>query len=598
MKSTKNIKLTVLTANVIAILVLCALLLGSTFAWFNDSVTSANNVISSGNLNIEFEYWNGEEWIDVNDKTDVLTNDLWEPGVTEVAYLKVKNAGSLALKYQLGINIVSETVGVNVAGEEFKLSDYIMFGVVEDVNGESDAFATREDAIAAVANAQKISAGYAKEGYMVSGEEIYLAMTVYMPTTVGNEANHNGTNVPAINLGLSVNAAQVSSEDDAFDNGYDQNAEYPARADVWDGTADTSWYNDTDTVFDISTAEELAGFALLVGTDNFAGKTVNLKADIDLGMTSATGEPISFAPIGTTGERDSRNRLVTSPFSGTFDGQDHVIENMYQSGWAFGYEWGQYGSLGLFSQLENATVKNLTVKGVEVEIEGGDVGGICGSAEGECVFENITIEDSEFGTYNNGIGGIIGWSGAGEYNFKNVKIAEDVVLGGLWGSFDSSVGGVVGQAEAGAAYNFENVEISCRLDVYNDVTASYQYYIYRMSGMIIGRCAETITIDERNYPDLSKYTITCTNVTVNYGDWMNYHYCYGFNGSRYTRVEAGYAYGGLDINAADHAESCTDHLLCLPFDGLFGGDQYGVNPIREYAGVTVNYPATYTPESN
>lgn len=29
------------------------------------------------------------------------------------------------------------------------------------------------------------------------------------------------------------------------------------------------------------------------------------------------------------------------------------------------------------------------------------------------------------------------------------------------------------------------------------------------------------------------------------------------------------------------------------FDGLFGGDQYGVKPIKEYPGVTVNYPASY-----
>ena len=221
MKKTKNIKITALTANIIAIVVLSAILIGTTFAWFTDSVTSANNIISSGNLNVEFEYWNGKEWVDVSDKDDILTNDLWEPGVTEVAYLKVKNAGSLALKYQLGINIVSETAGVNVAGETFKLSDYIMFGVVENVNGSTDAFTTREDALAAVEAEQKISAGYSKYGYMISGEEIYLALAVYMPTTVGDEANHNGVDVPSISLGLSVRASQVSSEEDSFNNEYD-----------------------------------------------------------------------------------------------------------------------------------------------------------------------------------------------------------------------------------------------------------------------------------------------------------------------------------------------------------------------------------------
>ena len=260
-----------------------------------------------------------------------------------------------------------------------------------------------------------------------------------------------------------------------------------------------------------------------------------------------------------------------------------------------GYEWGLYGSVGLFSELEGATVKNVVLDGFNAQVEGGDISFIAGSATGDCVFENIEIKNGGIGTYNNGIGAIIGWSGAGNYTFKDIKIGSDVILGGLWGSFDSSVGGVVGQGEPGASYHFENVEISCRLDVFNDVTASYQYYLYRMSGMIIGRLQKTTTIDGANYPDLSQYNITCKNVTVNFGDWMNYHYCYGFNGSRYTRVEPGYSYGGLDVEAEGHDETCTDHMLCLPFTALFGGDQYGVRPITAYEGVTVNYPASYNP---
>ena len=112
-------------------LLLCfAMLLGTTFAWFTDSVSSANNIIKSGNLDIELEYWNGTEWADVKGSSDILTNTLWEPGVTEIAYLRLANAGSLALKYQFGINIVTETAGKNVAGDEFKLSDYNLFGVL------------------------------------------------------------------------------------------------------------------------------------------------------------------------------------------------------------------------------------------------------------------------------------------------------------------------------------------------------------------------------------------------------------------------------------------------------------------------------------
>ena len=350
----------------------------------------------------------------------------------------------------------------------------------------------------------------------------------------------------------------------------------------WDGTVDASWYNDNDTEFVIMTAEQLAGFAKLVDEgNNFEGKTVKLGNDICLECYDDAGERVTFDPIGDK-----------SAFEGTFDGQNHTIENLYQNGWALGYEWGAYGSVSLFGEVENATIKNLTMSGSESLVEGGDVAGITGSATGTCIFENITIEDSDIATYNNGCGGIIGWSGAGNYTFKNITIAEDVELTGLWGSFDSSIGGIVGQAEPGATYNFENVEINCRLNVFNDCTASYDYYNYRMCGMIMGRLEETTTIDGSNYPDTSKYNITCNNVTVNYGDWMNYHYCDptpGYNNGRGMRVETGYSYDGLPADY-DHSQCTTHHNELIPFDQIFGGDQLGVKGLKEYTGVTVNYP--------
>ena len=136
-----------LLLSALSLLLCCSMLVGTTFAWFTDSVTSTNNIIKAGNLDIELEYWDGDSWEDVAGRSDILTNELWEPGVTEVAYLRLANAGTLALKYQLGINIVSELEGVNVDGDKFMLSDYIQFGVVE----HEGVYATREEAVAAVA---------------------------------------------------------------------------------------------------------------------------------------------------------------------------------------------------------------------------------------------------------------------------------------------------------------------------------------------------------------------------------------------------------------------------------------------------------------
>ena len=370
---------------------------------------------------------------------------------------------------------------------------------------------------------------------------------------------------------------------------------------------------DMEGNYAVTAAEGIASLSALVAADGdngFAGKTVKLLNDIDL-KVAATASTLSTrtlptttkigdsdAPIGSTGERDARGRLICNTFKGTFDGNGKTIKNLYQSGWDFGYEWGQYGSIGLFAELENATVKNLTIESMTAQVEGGDISFIAGSATGTCVFENITIKNSQIGTYNNGCGGIIGWSGAGNYTFKDITLESDVVLGGLWGSFDSSIGGIVGQAEPGATYNFENVTINCRIDAYNDCTASYDYYNYRMCGMVVGRCQETTTIDCRNYPDLSKYNFSFNNVVVNYGDWMNYHYCEptpGLNGGRGMRVEPGFAYDGLPEDF-DHTQCVDNHMNLIPFDQLIGGDQYGVSGLREVAGVTVNYPASYRRE--
>ena len=354
--------------------------------------------------------------------------------------------------------------------------------------------------------------------------------------------------------------------------------------------SDDTWYDATKTELAI---EDVADFAAFVETANsgndFEGKIIKLANDIDLYFKDITAmadsDPVTFRPIGDTKYNGGK------PFKGTFNGQNHTIKNLYQNGWDLGYQWGVYGSYGLFGSLDGATVKNVVIEGSESYIEGGDVSFIAGSATGDCVFENITINSGVAATYNNGCGGIIGWSGAGNYTFKNITIGEDAVLGGLWGSFDSSIGGIVGQAEPGATYNFENVTINCRIDAYNDCTASYDYYNYRMCGMIIGRCEETTTINGVNYPDLSKYNLTFNNVVVNYGDWMNYHYCRR-EGQRAVRIEPGYSYGG-DENR-DHSGDNVNCMDWIPFNQLIGGDQYGVKGLPAVEGVTVVYPAEYT----
>ena len=415
MKRQKNTK-KALFSSLLSLFICVTMLIGTTFAWFTDNVTSANNIIKSGNLDIELEYWNGTKWADVKDQSDILTNTLWEPGVTEVAYLRVANAGSLALKYQLGINIQSETTGKNQAGAEFKLSDYIMFGVVEDVNGQIGAYsedsAGRDAAIADVTEAKKISAGYTKSSAMEADDELYLALVVYMPTTVGNDANHDGQNIPEINLGINVYATQYTSEEDSFGSDYDKGA-------PWTGMVDIDWYleNPDASEFTLTTGEELAGLAAIVnGTATTSATTYALRSSTNIqdsfkGQMIKLGDNINlnesaWTPIGRIGTTSTD---FTYSFKGTFDGQEYTVANLNVSntGWA-----------GLFGIAHGATIKNVSVDGVAIRsnrMAGAVVGQIYGNVENCHVKDAIIMVTPNVVNdgYDNGdkVGGIVGWLG-------------------------------------------------------------------------------------------------------------------------------------------------------------------------------------------
>ena len=231
MKNFKSTKRALLTS-VLSLALCFTMLLGTTFAWFTDSVTSKNNIITAGNLDVELKYAkiDGDkitDWDTVGGKDNIFDkNALWEPGRVEVVYLEVANLGSLELKYQLGVNVAKETFGVNVAGEEFKLSDHLVFSVVELADKPTTPY-TREEAIAAAGATMGLKDYNGKTTALEVDGKDYVALIVYMPTTVGNEANYRGTTVPTIELGINLFATQASAEEDSFGPDYDDDAWHP-----------------------------------------------------------------------------------------------------------------------------------------------------------------------------------------------------------------------------------------------------------------------------------------------------------------------------------------------------------------------------------
>ena len=121
--------------------------------------------------------------------------------------------------------------------------------------------------------------------------------------------------------------------------------------DIWDGTADTSWYvgHEVDSEYHITTAEQLAGLAQLVnGNILFKDKTIYLDNDLDLSghQWISIGNGSNFSQY----------------FGGTFDGQYHKIMNLYHH-----YTGEDLTRNGLFGVISSGgIVKNLMVTNADI----------------------------------------------------------------------------------------------------------------------------------------------------------------------------------------------------------------------------------------
>ena len=384
-------------------------------------------------------------------------------------------------------------------------------------------------------------------------------------------------------------------------------------ADVWDGTSDTSWYNTSAIEFTLSTAEQFAGFRDLVdGGNTFEGKTVKLGADIDLAN-------IQFDPIGF-GYAHKGGQV----FMGTFDGQKHTVYNLNQNCWLLDPDKTNYSTYtystagaGLFASVMNSTIKNIAISGAEIVFECVDMGVLVGYAQGTCHFENIIITNSKIGNYNRYTGGVVGEVSFGPYGtdtslgyshtFKNITVDSTVKVCGLWGSFGCGMGGVIGGKWNDATVYMENVISAPVMDVYNDVVSAYQWYAFRGCGMLIGHTEEPYS-DGRTSGNATASFLTCKNVKVYYGDWVNYHY-YEFanqdsgTGRSYpwVRAEAGeyceafsnIRYGvpthnGVKVSdlTEEELKKVATNYTPIVFNQLYGADR-GMYGTAEHPGVTV-----------
>ena len=192
-KSTKR----ALISSTLAILMCVAMLIGTTFAWFTDTASTAVNKIQSGKLDVVLEMsTDGTNWESAEGKTLTFkTKDnraadqiLWEPGCTyELPQLRVVNKGNLALKYKIQITGIQGNA---------KLNEVIDWTIND-----------------AAINLTEVNLSDSQTGDA-------LTIKGHMKETAGNEYQ----NLTIDGIGITVYATQYAYEKDSFGNEYDASA--------------------------------------------------------------------------------------------------------------------------------------------------------------------------------------------------------------------------------------------------------------------------------------------------------------------------------------------------------------------------------------
>ena len=383
MTNTKSTKRALL-ASIMAMLLCFTMLLGTTFAWFTDSASTAVNKIQAGTLDVQLLDENGNSLEGQTLAWQKATGHeseevLWEPGCTyKLQPITIKNAGNLALKYKVIIS------GINGSAKLNEVIDWTISG-----------------------------ADIGTEYHLTAGASNTLTIVGHMQESAGNE--YQGLSIDGI--GITVVATQDTVEYDSYNKTYDTNATYL--------NTDAQANN-----YFISNANELVYFAKSVNVDGetYADKTVKLTADIDLAGKL-------WIPVGQT---------QVSSFQGTFDGQGHTIKNMTvnYTGTNSNYACGLFGWIELHNGapivIQNVKFDNANVTGIKYTgVVAGYANGASGAEIKNCVVTNSTVTSN-----SKNAGGIIGYMGKGVLTGNTVSgctISAKYDVGGIANSVEPAV---------------------------------------------------------------------------------------------------------------------------------------------------------------
>ena len=207
-----------LLSSAFSLIICVAMLIGTTFAWFTDTASTAVNKIQAGNLKVDIVDQNGNSlngkslsFRDVNNKTDIL----WEPGAKfNLDSFKIVNKGNLALKYKVIIS------GINGSAKLLEAIDF----TVKIGDAAEAALADWEGVL--------LPDGAAAADTMSVKETKLITISGKMREDAGNE--YQGLSIGGI--GITVLATQYIYENDSIGNTYDREAAYKGTQEFTSGT--------------------------------------------------------------------------------------------------------------------------------------------------------------------------------------------------------------------------------------------------------------------------------------------------------------------------------------------------------------------------
>lgn len=213
-------------SGLLASLTLFALLLfmghASSVAWLTYTTPAEQNNFQVGHLNVYVEYKNDQtngKYLEVTPDSALFNDEaLYEPGYTQVVYLKINNRGNIPLDYKIVVHDFKSTDSINVYGDTLHLPDHLNFGLVTaSTEQELQAKISPRD-FARLYATHRVAAYMPNQEYSIPSSRLevnceeYAALIVWMPTKVGNEANYKtGETIPQVTLGVTVHAQQINT---------------------------------------------------------------------------------------------------------------------------------------------------------------------------------------------------------------------------------------------------------------------------------------------------------------------------------------------------------------------------------------------------